>query len=162
MVVRPRVFILSCIVAISLHGCKDKTDNTPADPVFVQLSASETGIAFRNDLTEDQQFNVFNYRNYYKGGGVAIGDINNDGLADIYFTANLRENKLYLNKGNWKFEDITTTSGTSGKKAWSTGVAMVDINGDGLLDIYLCNAGNISGDDKESELFINKGNLRFE
>ena len=101
------------------------------------------------------------YRNYYNGGGVSIGDINNDSLPDIYFTSNLDQNQLYLNKGDWKFENITTPSGAGGTKAWSTGVTMVDVNADGLLDIYVCNSGGIDGENKDNELFINNGDLTF-
>jgi hypothetical protein len=129
--------------------------------LFTKLSPSETGINFTNQLDLNENFDVFRYRNYYNGGGVAIGDINNDGLPDVYLTANTQKNKLYLNKGNLKFEDITEKAGVGGKKAWSTGVSMADINGDGLLDIYVCNSGNTQGDDKENELFINNGNLTF-
>nr|WP_314897680.1 VCBS repeat-containing protein [uncultured Flavobacterium sp.] len=105
--------------------------------------------------------NIFKYRNFYNGGGVAIGDINNDGLADVFFTSNLGANKLYLNKGNFKFEDISTKSGIEGKKAWSTGVVMVDINGDGLLDIYVCDAGSNIDAIRKSQLYINNGNATF-
>ncbi|MFP4091569.1 MAG: VCBS repeat-containing protein, partial [Cyclobacteriaceae bacterium] len=106
-------------------------------------------------------FNILNYRNFYNGGGVAIGDINRDGLPDFYFTANMQPNRLYLNKGNWQFEDITEKAGVGGSRAWSTGVTMVDINADGLLDIYVCNSGDVAGDNKENELFINQGDLTF-
>lgn len=136
-------------------GCQQK------GPLFKLRTAEETGIAFRNDLTYDDQFNVYTYRNYYNGGGVAVGDINNDGLPDLYFTANQSANRLYLNKGNFQFEDITEQSGIAGTKAWSTGVSMADVNADGLLDIYVCNSGDIAGDNKQNELFINQGDLTF-
>ncbi|MBK9492274.1 MAG: VCBS repeat-containing protein [Haliscomenobacter sp.] len=106
-------------------------------------------------MEDGEVFNVLTYRNFYNGGGVAIGDVNNDGLPDIYLTANLQSNKLYLNKGNWQFEDITEAAGVGGTKSWSTGVSMADVNGDGWLDIYVCNSGDIAGDNKENELFIN-------
>ncbi|HEY3406214.1 MAG TPA: VCBS repeat-containing protein [Ohtaekwangia sp.] len=129
--------------------------------LFDKLSSSETGIRFVNTVENTEDFNVFGYRNFYNGGGVSIGDINNDGLPDIYFTSNLGKNKLYLNKGNFEFEDISTSAGVEGTKAWSTGVVMADINADGLLDIYVCNAGYLNGDDRENELFINNGDLTF-
>ncbi|MFN5913893.1 MAG: FG-GAP repeat domain-containing protein, partial [Chitinophagaceae bacterium] len=120
-----------------------------------------TGIDFENKTVNTKEFNIFSYRNFYNGGGVAIGDINNDGLSDVFFTANMGSNKLYLNKGNWKFEDISVAAGFTDKKKWSTGVALVDINNDGFLDIYVCNAGNQPGVDTENELWINDGKLHF-
>lgn len=138
---------------------KDEEINEKA--TFVLLDPSVTGVSFINQITETKEMNMLNYRNFYNGGGVAAGDINNDGLIDLYFTANQTENKLYLNKGNLKFEDITESSGTAGTKAWSTGVSMADVNGDGLLDIYVCNSGNVGGTLKENELFINNGDLTF-
>lgn len=128
---------------------------------FELLSAEDTGLDFANMLEHTNEFNVYKYRNFYNGGGVALGDINGDGLIDVYMTSNQGSNKLYLNEGNFKFRDITDQAGVGGQKAWSTGVSMVDINGDKLLDIYVCNSGDVSGDDKENELFINNGDLTF-
>lgn len=146
-----------------LYACNDKSVEylPPADPLFTQMDKAQTGISFRNDLTDDASFNIFNYRNFYNGAGVGIGDFNNDGLADVYFTSNQGKNHLYLNKGEMHFEDITENAGVAGTKAWSTGVALSDINSDGLLDIYVCNSGNVKGDDRSNELFINQGNLTF-
>lgn len=155
--------VFSCaFVCMITFSCKSNTEYlAPDNPLFLEMNSSHTGISYSNILKDDLKFNVFNYRNFYNGGGVGIGDVNNDGLADIYFTSNMGENKLFLNKGNWKFEDITQRAGVAGKRAWSTGVAMADVNGDGFLDIYACNSGNIENDDKQNELFINQGNLTF-
>lgn len=121
-----------------------------------------SAIHFENKLTESSNFNVFNYRNFYNGGGVAIGDLNNDGLPDIFFTANQESNKLYLNKGNFQFEDISEKAGFKAKKQWSTGVVLVDINNDGWLDIYVCNAGNMLDPElRKNQLFINNHDLTF-
>jgi enediyne biosynthesis protein E4 len=132
-----------------------------ATPLFTKLSAEQTGVTFVNEIKETQSFNVFRYRNFYNGGGVAIGDINNDGLPDIFFTANQQKNQLFLNKGNFKFEDITDSAGVGGRKPWDTGVVMADINSDGLLDIYVSNAGNMEGDNHDNDLYINNGDLTF-
>ncbi|WP_432327150.1 FG-GAP repeat domain-containing protein [Mucilaginibacter sp. P25] len=104
---------------------------------------------------------MFTFRNYYNGGGVAIGDVNNDGLNDVYLTSNMGGNQLYINKGNWKFENITDKAGVRGTKYWSTGATMVDINGDGWLDIYVCHSGNARGNEKGNELFINQHDGTF-
>ena len=146
---------------IATQGCKDAGYMAPKDALFTKLSAGECGIAFNNNITDDSAFNEFTYRNFYNGGGVAIGDINNDGLADVFMAANQGQNKLYLNKGQFKFEDITSKSGIVKNHKWNTGVSMADVNGDGLLDIYVCTAGNITGDVRRNELYINDGNLHF-
>lgn len=138
---------------------QEQTDK--AKTLFSLLSSNKTGIDFINKVKNQKDFNIFKYRNFYNGGGVAIGDINNDGLPDIYMTANMGDNKLYLNKGNLKFEDISLSAGIIGNKPWSTGVAMVDINQDGLLDIYVSNAGNMKGNNHDNDLYINNGNLTF-
>ncbi len=123
------------------------------------MPIEHTGIDFQNTLTNSEEFNIFNYRNFYNGGGVAIGDINNDDLPDLYLIANQGPNKLYLNKGNFKFEDITAKSGAAGTKSWSTGATFVDLNADGFLDLYVCNAGRSA--ERANELFINNGDGTF-
>lgn len=135
--------------------------NEPKDTLFTEMDAQTTGFSFENKLSYDSAFNIYTYRNFYNGGGVSIGDINNDGLPDIYMTANQLPNKLFLNKGNFQFEDISESAGISGNRAWSTGVTMVDVNADGLLDIYVCNSGDVKGDNKQNELYINQGDLTF-
>lgn len=120
-----------------------------------------TGIQFKNTVNNTQDFNIFSYRNFYNGGGVATGDINNDGLADVFFTANMSANKLYLNKGDFQFEDISAKAGIELNNKWSTGVVMADVNSDGWLDIYVCNAGYRSGISNENALFINNHDNTF-
>jgi enediyne biosynthesis protein E4 len=148
--------LLSCFLFLS--SCDKAADEN----LFEPLSSSRTGIGFANRILDKKELNIFNYRNFYNGGGVAIGDVNNDGWADIYVTSNFEENHLYLNKGKnatdlWKFDDVTIRAGVGGTKAWSTGATFADVNGDGLMDIYVCNAGNIKGDSRGNELFINQG-----
>jgi len=131
------------------------------DTLFTLLSPSSTGIDFENRITETEQINIIEYLYFNNGAGVAAGDINNDGLIDLYFSANQNGNRLYLNKGDLKFEDITEQSGTAGGGDWSTGVTMADVNGDGLLDIYVCNVGDYKGLKGHNQLFINQGDLTF-
>jgi hypothetical protein len=122
---------------------------------------NNTGIDFENKVVDEKLDNTILFRNFYNGGGVAIGDINNDGLADVFLTANMSENKLYLNKGNFKFEDITARSGMKQDSMWSTGVVFVDINNDGWLDIYVCNSGHMSNGNRKNKLYINNHNNTF-
>ena len=149
--------ILTCSILCFLFSCKKDPASVPVDTMFSEMPADVTGIDFENKLEFRQDFNIYTYRNYYNGGGVAIGDVNNDGLPDVFFTANMLPNRLYLNLGNWKFRDITKEAGVEGKGHWSTGVAMADVNGDGWLDIYVCNSGDVEGDNRENELYINSG-----
>ena len=129
--------------------------------LFTRSSPGETGVHFINHIEDSDSLNILDYLYYYNGGGVAIGDINNDGLADIYFSSNTGSNKLYLNKGELRFEDITNNAGVNGKGNWKTGVTIIDINGDGLQDIYVCEVGKYKNLVGRNELFINNGNLTF-
>ncbi len=145
---------------LSLISCTKESENkVQKKKLFTNVT--DSGIDFTNTITNTKDLNIFTYRNFYNGGGVSIADINNDGLPDVYFTSNLGKNKLFLNKGDFKFEDITEKSKTGGTHAWSTGVVIIDINNDNLLDIYVCNAGNVVGDNRKNELFINNGDLTF-
>ncbi|MBW8685247.1 VCBS repeat-containing protein [Chitinophaga rhizophila] len=141
------------------------TSRTSAQqPLFQQLPAKTTGIKFSNNLNETEKLNVLAYEYFYNGAGVAVGDINNDGLQDLFFTGNMAPNKLYLNKGNLVFADITrdAAKGLEGKpEGWKTGVTMADVNGDGLLDIYICYSGKKSDALRRNQLFINQGNAKF-
>ncbi|MGK0139324.1 MAG: hypothetical protein ACI9DJ_002783 [Algoriphagus sp.] len=141
-----------------LIGCQEREK---VSTLFELRSSSDTGIDFINEVIESREMNILTYRNFYNGGGIAVGDINNDGLPDLYFTANQKENKLYLNEGNFKFKDITKSSKSGGTKSWSTGVSMTDVNADGWLDIYVCNSGDFDGAQKENELFINNQDGTF-
>jgi hypothetical protein len=134
--------------------------NQKQAPVLFQLM-DKTGIDFNNKVEDGKIENTFLFRNFYNGGGVSIGDINNDGKADVFFTSNMGDNKLYLNKGNWQFEDITPKAGFRQDSMWSTGVVMADINGDGWLDIYVCNSGHMSTGNRRNKLYINNHNLTF-
>ncbi len=149
------------IAILVLLSCEQKPGEVDKPTLFKLLKAEESGIDFTNHLDFKGKFNIYTYRNFYNGGGVGLADINNDGLLDIYFISNMENNRLYLNKGNFEFEDITEQSKTAGARSWSTGVSMADVNGDGWIDIYVCNSGDIEGDDKKNELFINNGDLTF-
>lgn len=152
------------LLGIGCDTAKDGPEKGEADApptLFSLLTPEVTGIDFINKVENQKDFNIFKYRNFYNGGGVAIGDVNNDGLADIYLTGNMEPNKLYLNKGGFRFEDISKQAGVEGNKPWSTGVVMVDINADGLLDIYVSNAGNMEGNNHDNDLYINNGDLTF-
>ena len=127
-----------CALCIVLSSCKKDENTTSAinstETLFERIPSEKTGIDFVNKVENQKNFNIFKYRNFYNGGGVAIGDINNDGLQDIYLTGNMEPNKLYLNKGDFVFEDISATAGVEGNKPWSTGVLMVDVNADAISD----------------------------
>lgn len=153
---------LLLLTPLFILGCQTTEPDQEQSPKRFSLVASEhSNITFSNLVENQKDFNIFKYRNFYNGGGVAIGDVNNDGLSDVYLTANMGPNKLYLNKGNLVFEDISASAGVEGNKPWSTGVLMVDVNQDGLLDIYVSNAGNMDGENHNNDLYINNGDLTF-
>lgn len=141
------------------------TNSASSDkPLFERLSPSQTGIHFTNTLPEDRYRNIIAYQYYYNGGGVAIADFNNDSLPDLLLTGNLTPHTLYQNLGNFTFKDITATSGIQNpaKASWSTGVSCVDINADGLLDLYICRSGNLKPENRTNLLFLNLGNFTFQ
>jgi hypothetical protein len=137
------------------------TVGTHAQKMFQSLPASQTNISFSNTVRETPDLNIIAYEYFYNGGGVALGDFNKDGLTDIYLTANILPARLYLNKGNWQFEDITAKAGVAGKRGWKTGASIADVNGDGYPDIYVCYSGPVERSDRTNQLFINNGDLTF-
>jgi hypothetical protein len=158
-----RVSFTWVIVMISLmmFSCKTRHSGSDNAPLFSLLDKKQTHIGFVNQVDYTEEYNTYTYRNFYNGAGVGIGDFNNDGLPDIYFCGNLVGNKLYINKGNFVFEDVTEKAGVACTGSWSTGVSIADINGDGWLDIYVCKSGNPDSKNRHNELFINNGDLTF-
>ncbi|RZK99341.1 MAG: VCBS repeat-containing protein [Pedobacter sp.] len=150
---RHRILYLLLIVLCSCGESSDK--------LFTKVSSSSSNITFKNTLIEDAEFNVLNYPYFYNGGGVAVGDINNDGLTDVFFTGNMVKNRLYLNKGDMQFEDITEKSTVAANQGWCTGVTMADVNADGWLDIYVCRSADVDGNRRKNLLFINNHDNTF-
>lgn len=146
------------LVVIFVSACS--RDNSPAPTLFKNVT-TESGVNFVNELNITEQLNPYTYRNFYNGAGVALGDINNDGLLDLYFAGNQVDNKLYLNLGNFRFRDITDSAGVACRGVWSTGVTFADVNADGFLDLYVCKSGNPDAPHRYNELFINNGDLTF-
>jgi hypothetical protein len=153
--IRPLLACLALAAACTTHAPANRAT------LFTLLPADSTGIGFANNLHYSEEFNMYTFRNFYNGGGVGIGDINNDGLPDIFFCSNQGSNKLYLNKGHFHFEDITASAGVGSEGVWSTGVVFADVNGDGLPDIYVCKSGDLTGAHRANQLFINNGNNTF-
>lgn len=152
----PRHFPFVILFFILFQCDQKKSSELVFEPMGV-----DSWMTFQNDLVFTEEFNPYTYRNFFNGGGVALGDINNDGLLDIYFTGNIADNQLLLNKGNWQFEDISELAGVKCKDVWSSGATFVDINADGYLDLYVCKSGKPEGLNRHNELFINNGDLTF-
>lgn len=151
-------YVLPVLLLFFAHELRAQT---ASGALFTKLEAATTGVLFQNEIVEDGRTNMLTYEYLYNGGGVAMGDFNNDGLPDLYFTGSMAPNKLYLNKGNLVFEDITERAGVATSAGLSSGVTLVDINGDGLLDIYVCKSASASAADRRNILFVNNGNLTF-
>ena len=135
-----KYFSFICVFLLSiLFGCHSKPS---VSPLFEVLDNKITGLDFNNKLSYNKDFNLFKYMYFYNGSGVGAGDFNNDGLIDLFFSSNLGQNKIYLNQGKLKFKDVTDQAKIPNDGGWSTGVSVVDINSDGLLDIYVCRVGN--------------------
>ena len=161
-----RILMLGSVPALMLlSGCNSHKQPRAEKTLFTLMPESLTHAGFINHLDYDEQlkkkFNIYTYRNFYNGGGVAIGDVNNDGLMDLFLTSNMGPNVLYLNLGDFEFEDISVRAGIQGQGEWSTGVSLADVNGDGWTDIYICNSGNVEGSERRNELYINNGDLTF-
>ena len=153
-------YLFKTVIFASLFSCQSKQGSE--GKLFQLLPSANTGITFNNALEETHQMNVLEYQDFYSGGGVSIGDIDNDGLADIFFTGNQVPSRLYKNLGNMKFEDITEKAGLKNMgRGWYTGTSMADINNDGFLDIYICKSGMEAPEDRANLLFINNGNGTF-
>lgn len=151
------VWLIMTIFIIGATSCKKRQSDPAEKPLFNIVDSSQSQISFINKLKEDDDFNIVSYLYYYNGGGVASGDLNNDGLPDLYFVSNQGKNKLYQNLGNFKFKDISSDAGVEGFADWQNGVTMADVNGDGWLDIYVCAVGNFKGLEGANELYINNG-----
>ncbi len=147
----PKLFIATCFAFVTLISCTNRKT------LFKQLSQDQTGVDFNNTIVETDSVNILDFENVYNGGGVAAGDFNNDGLQDLYFTGNTVECKLYLNKGDLSFIDITKEAAVSGNGKWCRGVAAVDINNDGWLDIYVCATIKPKPEDRANLLYVNQG-----
>jgi enediyne biosynthesis protein E4 len=156
------LFMKSVFIVSTISMMNGWVASGQSSQLFEMMPPSQTGIDFKNMIKENENHNALTYQNLYNGGGVSVGDINNDGLDDIFFISNMEQNRLYLNLGNFKFRDITSTAGVAGHAGWKSGTAMVDINGDGFLDIYVCFSGKTDPIKRRNQFFINKGNLRFE
>ena len=156
-------YLIAVKILISLSGCSSEKSNLPSTDLklFTKLSSEQTGVHFSNIITENEELNYFNYNYFYNGGGVAIGDINNDGLPDIFLTSNLHDDRLYLNKGNMNFIDISTRANLNISSGWSTGATFADVNNDGYLDLYVCRSGHVTAAKRRNLLYLNNGDLTF-
>ena len=155
-----RLLLLLCSAFVMVNCERSPQVNPNAIPL-TEVAVEESGIAFENKLVYKNNLNILEYLYYYNGGGVAIGDINNDGLEDIFFTANQGADKLYLNQGDLKFKDVTVEANIYIDDSWSSGVAMEDVNNDGYLDIFVAKVGNHKGLQAHNIIYINNGDSKF-
>ena len=151
-----RLFLFLLIIVS--FGCKKDSKTITSktikkETLFTVLEGKETGLQFKNTIPESAEMNSMTYEYYYNGGGVSVGDVNKDGLPDLFFTGNVTHNKLYLNLGNFKFRDITKEAGITDSPSWTTGTTMVDINNDGILDIYVCRSGKLQKSQRANLFF---------
>jgi len=156
----PKLALTIVASLLTLGACAGEKETQHSPPLFELLSPQATGVTFANELPERVDLNILNYLSYYNGGGVAAGDLDGDGLPDLYFTSNLGPDRLYRNKGNYEFEDVTERAGVTGPPGWTSGVTMADVNGDGRLDIYV-SAVNYLSMNGRNILYINNGDLTF-
>ncbi|HEX5111679.1 MAG TPA: VCBS repeat-containing protein, partial [Saprospiraceae bacterium] len=166
VLIRYTIFTITGLSLFCIPSCTQNSDTTPefnpeelrkVDIKFTLLDSGQTGVQFINQIQEDYHYNNFSFEYMYNGGGVAVGDVNNDGLPDLYFSSSRFSNKLYLNQGDFKFIDVTDFSGVGATEGFKTGVAMIDINGDGRLDIYSCRTSKTDDGLKNDFFFINQG-----
>ena len=158
----PYLSIIPVLILVSLVSCNKSIDDLPSDKLFTEIPADITHVTFENKIPESEKLHYYKYLYIYIGGGVAAADFNNDGRVDLFFTSNIYHNKLFLNKGNFVFEDITLGAGITKRVGFDTGVAIADVNNDGFLDIYICRAGWFKGDKRLANmLYINNGDLTF-
>jgi len=156
-----RIIALYIVVFLFSSCSEDKKELVSESSVFTQLSGESTGLAFENTLKPSDSKNIIEYLYYYNGGGVGVGDFDGDGMEDVYFTGNQTADKLYENNGNLKFSEVLD-AGIDGGESWSTGVAVDDVNNDGLLDIYVCKVSKMSPEGTHNQLYINQGGMKFQ
>src|ERR1700730_5177877 len=149
-----RFFKLMVSLAIFFSACSSEKKDPP---LFETLTNKKTGLDFKNTLSPTDSFNLFHYMYFYNGAGIGVGDFNNDGLVDIFLSSNQGDNKLYLNKGNLEFKDVTSQAKIPQDGGWSTGLSVVDINNDGLLDIYVCRVGKYESLHSRNQLLVCQG-----
>ncbi|WP_234364204.1 VCBS repeat-containing protein [Lunatibacter salilacus] len=155
---RLSTLLLFILLQLSITGCNEKPVDLKENTLFERVLGTDSSIEFNNSITENALANILTFQYFYNGGGIAVGDVNNDGLMDLYFTGNMVENRLYLNKGNFQFRDISFASNTLGRQdGWATGAVMVDINQDGFDDIYVCYSGDFQAEQRRNQLFVHQG-----
>ncbi len=153
--------VSALLISLLVSACSPEAPPGDSPPLFSLMNQNRTRVGFINRVEYTEEYNTYTYRNFYNGAGVGLGDFNRDGLTDLYFCGNIVDNKLYINRGDFVFEDVTEHAGVACPGVWSTGVSVADVNGDGWLDIYVCKSGDPATPNRSNELFINNGDLTF-